>query len=96
MAIVDSAMTREVMHDLAKRPVDISALQVHVTHGIVYLRGRLEKQRGYYGDVDLREELNVIHKVLRQKSGIREVICEVEIGGLTLAERVDPHRKRSS
>lgn len=95
MSLVDSTMTREVLHDLAKRPVDISGLQVHVTHGVLHMRGRLEKVRGYYGDLDLHEELNIIIKVFRQKPGIREVVCEVDLAGPSLTESLSPRKKRS-
>lgn len=94
MSIVDSAMTRDVLRDISKRPVDISNLNVHVSHGVVYLRGRIEKIRGYYEDLDLEQELHIILKLLRQKSGIRDVTCEVEIAGETLKQRMTPHVKR--
>ncbi|MCX8052342.1 MAG: hypothetical protein N3B12_00910 [Armatimonadetes bacterium] len=81
-------MTREVKREIAKRPVDASELEVHVIHGVAYLRGRLEKIRGYYEDLDLNQELNVIIKSVRQKPGIRDVVCEVDLGGPTLRERL--------
>lgn len=87
MSVVDSAMTREVLRMISKRSVDIAYLDVHVTHGVVYLRGRLEKLRGYHEDVNLEEELHVILKVLRQRPGIRDVCCEVDLSGPSLRER---------
>lgn len=95
MSLVDSAMTREVLRDISKRPLDISDLHVSVMHGVVYLRGRIDKIRGYHSDIDLRDELRVIGHVLRQKSGVREVICEVDLCGLSLAERADGKKKQS-
>ena len=80
MSIVDSAMTREVLRDISKRQLDISNLDVHVMHGVIYLRGRLEKVRGN-DDMDLREELHLVLKLLRQKQGIRDIVCEVEVAG---------------
>jgi len=94
MSVVDSAMTREILRDISKRPLDISDLHVSVMHGVVYLRGRIEKIRGYHSDIDLKEELRVIGHILRQKSGIREVICEVDLVGLSLAERTEDKKKR--
>lgn len=93
--MADSAMTREVLRDIAKRPVDVSGLDVHVTHGVVYLRGRMEKLRGYYEDTNLEEELHIIVRTLRQKSGISDVCCEVTLGGETIRERLSPHVKRA-
>lgn len=95
MSVVDSAMTREVMRDISRRPVDISGLDVHVTHGVVYIRGRLDKLRGYYLDVDLHEELRTITKLLRQRMGIRDVCCEVELGGPTIAERLSGNKRKA-
>lgn len=94
MSLVDSAMTRDVLRDISKRPIDISGLEVHVMHGVVHLGGRLEKLRGYFGDVDIHEELGMILKLLRQKPGIREVVCEVNLAGPSLTERMNPKKKR--
>lgn len=95
MSVVDSAMTREVLRDISKRPVDISNLNVHVTHGVVQLSGRVEKLRGYHLEVDLREEMNMIVRLLKQKPGIRDVCCEIEFAGLALTDRLSPNRKQS-
>ncbi|MGQ9456427.1 MAG: hypothetical protein ACUVRS_00135 [Armatimonadota bacterium] len=88
MSIVDASMTRDLRREIAKHPVDSSQLEVHVMHGVAYLRGRLEKLRGYHEDIDLEEELTRIVKVMRNKPGIRDVVCEVELGGPTLRERL--------
>jgi hypothetical protein len=74
-------MTREVLRDISKRPVDISLLSVHVTHGVVHLQGRVEKLRGSEDNMDLHEEVSLIVRLLKQKVGIRDVCCEVELGG---------------
>ena len=95
MSVVDAAMTRDVLRDISKRPVDISNLDIHVQHGVIYIRGRMEKVRGYWDDIDLQDELNIILKLLRQKMGVRDVVCEVDIGGLSLTERSQPRRPRS-
>ena len=94
MSVVDASMTRDARREIGKRPVDASGLEVHVVHGVAYLRGRIEKIRGYYEDLNLHEELIMIVKVLRQKPGIRDVICEVDLGGLTLRERLAAKRVR--
>lgn len=94
MSVVDSSMTRDALREIGKRPIDASGLEVHVIHGVAYMRGRIEKIRGYYEDRDLHEELITIVKVLRQKPGIRDVVCEVDLGGLTLRERLSSRRLR--
>ena len=95
MSVVDSAMTREVYRDISKRPLDISQLNVHVTHGVVYLAGRVEKLRGYHLEVDLHEEMNIIIRLLKQKAGVRDVCCEVDLGGISLAERLGGQKKKA-
>ena len=95
MSVVDAAMTREVLRDISKRPLDISLLNVHVTHGVVYLAGHVDKLRGYHEDIDLQAEMTMIVKVLKQKSGIRDVCCEVELGGPTLAQRLAAQRPKN-
>ena len=95
VSVVDSAMTREVLRDISKRSVDISQLQVHVMHGVVHLTGRIDKLRGYYQDINLHEEFNIIVRLLKQKPGIRDVCCEVEIGGESLLSEDKPKKKYS-
>lgn len=96
MSVADSAMTREVLRHIAKHPVDISGLEVHVSGGVVYLSGRLTPIRGYYEDLDMEEELHTILKVLRQRPGIRDVCCEVELAAPGLKEKLSPRPKRTS
>ena len=95
MSVVDAAMTRDVLRDISKRPVDISQLHVHVTHGVVYLGGHVDRLRDYHLEVDLQDEMNMIVRLLKQKAGIRDVLCEVDLGGPTLAERLGPRKKQS-
>ena len=96
MSVVDSAMTREVLRDITKRPVDVSNLDVHVTHGVIYLRGRIEKLRGYHEDLDLDNEIHLILKLLRQKPGIRDICCEFNVGPVSLKERLTENLKRTT
>lgn len=94
MTVVDSAMTREVLRDISKRSsLDLGGLDVHVMRGVIYLRGRLEKVRSD-ADADLHEELRVIIKLLRLKPGIRDVVCEVEIGAPRLFDRASQSLRR--
>ena len=95
MSVVDSAMTRDVLRDISKRSLDISQMTVHVMHGVVHLGGHVERLRGYHDDVDLHEEMNIIVRLLKQKPGIRDVCCEVDLAGLSLTERTVPRQKHS-
>lgn len=94
MSLADSAMTRDVLRDIAKHPVDASELQVHVQHGVIYMTGRIGRIRGHFQDIDLTEELNMIVRVLRHKPGIRDVCCDVEFVGLSAEQRAAGHPQR--
>lgn len=94
MSVIDSAMTREIMRDISRRPLDTSQLAVHVMHGVVYMQGRIEKLGGEHQNVDLHEEINIIVRMLKLKPGIRDVCCEVDLGGLTLIDKAQEKKKR--
>ena len=86
MPVEDAEMTRMVRREISRRYVDAANVDVRVLHGIVYLRGYLDRLRGH--DTDLHGELDIILRILRQKSGIRDVICEVDLGRPGLRDSV--------
>ncbi|HEY3412023.1 MAG TPA: BON domain-containing protein [Armatimonadota bacterium] len=67
-------MSSAIRHEIVKRAIDSSRLEVRVCHGIVYLSGEVRELRG--GAEDLRKEMDILHQVIRGKPGIREVINE--------------------
>ena len=75
MPAEDSSMTRLVQREVSRRYIDATRLDVKAIHGVIYLRGSIARIRGH--DVDLKKELEIIHRVLRGKSGIRDVIIDV-------------------
>jgi len=77
MSLADSSLTRSIMRDISKHPVDISKLDVHVSSGVVYLRGQLELIRGYHVELNLDEMLATILKCVRQRPDVRDVVSEV-------------------
>ena len=77
MPAEDSSMTRLVQREVSRRYIDATRLDVKAIHGVIYLRGSIARIRGH--DVDLKKELEIIHRVLRGKSGIRDVIIDVTI-----------------
>ena len=76
MAMEDAHQTRLIQRELTRRYVDLSQVDVRVIHGVCYLRGTMMKLRTH-PEIDLDHEAEVIRKVLRQKSGIRDVVWEV-------------------
>lgn len=92
MPAEDSLMARNVMRDFGKYPVDTSELRVSVSSGVVYLTGRLKPLRGYYDDLDLDEVLSAVYKRIRQHSGVRDIIMDVETPNRS---RIDTRRKKN-
>ena len=45
-------------------------------HGVVYLRGQIKPLLGQ--ECDLKAEMLIIHRILRSRPGVREVVLEVE------------------
>ncbi|MCS7064906.1 MAG: hypothetical protein NZL85_01385 [Fimbriimonadales bacterium] len=79
MPIEDVEQRRMVLREINKRRIDTSLMDVHVIHGVVYIRGVVRPLRGQ--PVDLNQELEIIRRILRQKPGIRDVIIDVTIRG---------------
>ena len=90
MPIEDAEMTRLIRREISRRYIDSTNLEVRVMHGVVYLRGWIDKLAGHYHNVDLKDELQVIHRILLQKAGIRDVVMEVGVG----KKREQPYARR--
>lgn len=78
MPVEDAEMTRMIRREISRRYVDSNNIDVRVIHGVVYLRGYMQRLRGH--DVDLREELDIILRIIRGRPGIRDVCCEIDLG----------------
>lgn len=77
MSVEDARMTNAIRHEIVKRSIDASRLEVRVTHGVVYLAGEVRQLPGQ--PVDLKKEMDILHHVLRNKPGIRDVVDEVHL-----------------
>jgi osmotically-inducible protein OsmY len=66
-----------IRREFARRPVDTTSVDVYVSHGVVYLRGTVRAMRGH--NIDLQQEVSILLTVLKQKSGIRDVVSELQI-----------------
>ncbi len=75
MPAEDAATTRLVRREIVRRRIDDTLLQVNSMHGVVYIRGEVRSLRGE--TCDLESEMNIIHRILRSRPGIRDVIIEV-------------------
>jgi hypothetical protein len=77
MSVEDARQTRMVQREISKRNIDISMLDVHVHHGVVYLRGTVRKSRGQ--NIDMKHEFNILSHILRGCPGIRDVVNDILI-----------------
>jgi hypothetical protein len=63
-----------VRKELARRPIDLSLAHIAITHGVVRITGQVRAMRGH--PMDLRQELELIAKVLKSRPGIRDVVLD--------------------
>ena len=70
----DMEATKAVRKEFARRPIDTTLMMVTSAHGVVRLTGQVKAMRGH--QMDLRSEMELIAKVLRQRPGIRDVVLE--------------------
>jgi hypothetical protein len=77
MSVEDAHQTRQVQREVSRRCIDATRMDIHVSHGVVYLRGIASKMRGH--DIDIAHELQIICHILRARPEIRDVINEVTI-----------------
>jgi hypothetical protein len=67
---------------MARHQIDTSQTQVGATHGVIHLYGRVRPVRGHEGTFE--EEVNTLHRALRQRPGVRDVIFEWIVEGVNL------------
>ncbi|MFN7172985.1 MAG: hypothetical protein ACK4P3_09420 [Fimbriimonadaceae bacterium] len=70
----DLEAIRMVRREFNRRKVDCAEADVRVLHGVLYVRGSLKG----FGDVDVRHELEVICRALRQTNRVREIVLDVK------------------
>lgn len=73
----DVAATKMVRSEFGKRMIDVTNADMRVTHGVCYIRGSLKPIKG--GPSDIRKEVEIIMKVLRQRAGIKDVVLDCTI-----------------
>jgi hypothetical protein len=73
--VEDVAVVKMVRRELNRRKIDCALVDVRVSHGVVFLRGVAKPMRG--GATDVKGEIEIVCRVLRQKAEIRDVIAEL-------------------
>ena len=80
MATIEDVRTRKkVRSEFTKRMIDITGMDLQVLHGVAYIRGVVKPIKG--GPQDLRSELELISKVVRNSGLVKEVVIDCAIRG---------------
>ena len=82
MRLQDVEAVKMVKRAIIRRSVDCSNLDIRVSHGVVYVRGKIDGMRGSATVADLPHELAIIQRIIQQQPGVREVIFEIQGPGL--------------
>lgn len=77
MSVEDSRLARDIRHEVVKRCVDSSRLDIRVYRGVVYLSGEVRPIRGQ--TVDLKKEMDILYRVLKTRGEVRDVVNEVHL-----------------
>ena len=75
----DVAATKLLRREFARRPIDISAADLRVSHGVAYVKGVLRPMKG--APAPMQEMLDHISKSLRGRGEFRDVIIDCIIRG---------------
>ncbi len=60
--------------EFTKRQIDLTLADIHVSHGLVTIRGVVRALRG--GPPDVRAEVELVARLLRAKPEIRDVVVD--------------------
>ena len=72
----DVAATKMCRREFTRKGVDVSAADIRVMHGVCYLKGQIKMIMGE-GKIDLKEQVQLVARILRSKQGINDVIVDV-------------------
>ena len=72
--------TKAARSEFSKRGIDTTYADIRVTHGICMIRGTVRAVRGS-PITDIRAEMAIVAKVLRQKAEIRDVVLDCMFRG---------------
>ena len=75
----DVSATKMLRREFARRPIDISAADLRVSHGVAYVRGVLKPMKG--ASAPMQEMIDHISKALRSRSEFRDVVIDCIIRG---------------
>jgi len=71
----DVRATKAARAETARRGIDMTLADMRCMHGILHIRGTVRALRGS-NVIDIKSEMELIARVLRQKADIRDVVLE--------------------
>jgi hypothetical protein len=71
----DVRATKAARSECTRRGVDLTLADIRVMHGTVYIRGTVKAIRGSHIN-DIRAEMELIARILRQKAEVRDVVLD--------------------
>ena len=78
MNAADAAIIRNIRRELSKRPVEGTRIDIQVVNGRVTLAGQVQHLRDK-PDVDLKNEMDHIQKLVMRDREVKEVFVNVRI-----------------
>ena len=78
MSADNKELQKKIRGQIARRCVDASMVNVHIFGGTVQLTGVLRVMREH-ANVNLKEEMESIGKLLRAMPGVRDVVWDVTL-----------------
>ena len=76
----DVRALRQARTELSKRGIDLQKADIRAMHGVLYIRGTISKLAGV-NIPNLKQEMEHIGRVLRQKPDIRDVVVDCNCVG---------------
>ncbi len=64
--------------EFGRRGIELERADLYVLHGVCYVRGEISRGPGAQYD-DIKRELALVQKVLRQRPEIRDVVLDVKL-----------------
>ena len=76
----DIDATKRARREFTKHSIDISRADLRVMHGVLHLRGMVQRVKGGNYE-DLKVETERIGRLLRQAAGVKDVVIDVQYRG---------------
>ncbi len=76
-SVEDAQLRRALLHEVAKRPIDLTQFDLHVTRGVVYLTGIIQPPNK--AAIDMTSELEKLTTTIKNRPGVRDVVMQARL-----------------